>query len=1339
MTPYRKKLIEVALPLKAINEASAREKSIRHGHPSTLHLWWARRPLAACRAVLFASLVDDPDSDPVYRKADGTVDEDRAGVKRAQLFNLIEELVQWENSNNPRVINAARAEIARCVASRKIEFGELAKDTIIFGDKKGQKHPKGPISDDGTTAWEIVLMKARPEVVNAFLAEYAPPVLDPFCGGGSIPLEAQRLGLRAYASDLNPVPVLITKALIEIPPKFAGRPPVNPKSKIENPKLQVWQGAQGLAEDVRYYGQWMRDEAEKRIGHLYPKVKITKEMAKDRPDLKEYVGQELTVIAWLWARTVASPNPACGGAHVPLVNSFWLSTKKGKEAYVEPVIDRKTNSYRFVVRTGKPKDKAAVDTGTKLGRGCKFRCLLSDQPIPESHIKDAGMKGQLGATLLAVVAEGTRGRVYLSPECVPPVRVDRPKDLRGIDAPLADDPRNLWCLGYGLNTFDKLFTPRQLVALTTFSDLVQAARAKVLADARGSGLWPDGNQQVGLEGRPPSGAPPDGNQQVGDARGSGLWPDSNQGVGLVDSRHCVGLEGRPPSVTDGNQQVGLEGRPPSGAPPAKGYYRRGEKHPPHLDEPGLIQHVTFRLAGSLPASRLAELKESLGSQRITAEQYREELEAELDKGHGPDWLRQPAVADIVQKALEHFDGQRYDLLAWNIMPNHVHVLFAPRAGYRLPDILHSWKSFTAKECNRLLNRRGPFWQDDYFDRYIRDDDDYWRTTEYVLNNGGRASSPTLANRIHEIRPARGSGLWPDSNQGVGLADSRHYVGLEGRPPAVTDGNQQVGLEGRPPAGQPPSDLPLADGGTGPQAYADAVATYLAFAIDRALDRCSTICSWDSSPKMEALRSTFSRQALPMTWDFAEGNPFSESSGNWNKNLEWVTLVIEKLPHGKSGAVKQLDATAAINGVESPMISTDPPYYDNIGYADLSDFFYVWLRRSLKDVYPSLFATALTPKAQELIASPYRHDGDKRKAQEFFETGLGQAFARMHEAHAADYPLTVYYAFKQQEEDDFGERASRPHEREEAAGTAAPPVSPPVSTGWETMLAGLIRAGFAITGTWPMRTELGNRMVGMGTNALASSIVLVCRPRPADARLATRKEFINALRQELPEALKNLQHGNIAPVDMAQSAIGPGMAVFTRYSKVIESDGKPMSVRTALGIINQVLDEVLAEQEGDFDADTRWALAWFDQHGMEEGPFGVAETLSKAKNTAVNGLVEAGVVKARGGKVRLVKREELPDTWDPATDKRLTVWETTQHLIRTLQTKGESEAATLLNKLGGLGETARELAYRLYSICERKKWADEALAYNSLVIAWPELSKLALSSRNRQTSTQQEMF
>jgi putative DNA methylase len=1021
--PYRKKLIEVALPLKAINEASAREKSIRHGHPSTLHLWWARRPLAACRAVLFASLVDDPDSDPAFQKPDGKPDEERAGTKRANLFNLIEELVQWENSNSQSVLHSARTEIARCVASRLIETGNLKPDAVIVEKVKAKDFvAKGhcrPVSlglDEkaGRVRFSFDTNGLPPiEAVNTFLAKYAPPVLDPFCGGGSIPLEAQRLGMRAYGSDLNPVPVLITKALIEIPPKFAGRPPVNPEwqAKTDAQKAMTqWQGAGGLAEDVRYYGQWMRDEAEKRIGHLYPKVKITAEMAKDRPDLKGYVGQELTVIAWLWARTVASSNPACEGAHVPLVRSYWLSTKKGKEAYVEPVIDRKANSYRFVVRTAKPKDDFDPKKGTVVRTGAT--CLLTDSPISFDHIRAEGKAGRMEAKLMAIVAEGSRERLYLSPnqEQAETAQTGIPKSIPDTDIPTL-------ALGfrvqlYGMDKHYKLFTPRQLVALTTFSDLVQEARVKALADAE----------------------------------------------------------------------------------------------------------------------------------------------------------------------------------------------------------------------------RGGF----------------------------------------------------------------------------------------------PSDTrPLADGGTGSHAYADALATYLAFGVDKnSLTNC-TLATWQTNP--DRLTQALSRQALPMTWDYAEANPLSEAGGGYALTAISVGEVLDKFIgyDAPEGHAEQLDAMADRSAAYRQLISTDPPYYDNIGYADLSDWFYVWLRRSLKSVYPSLFATALTPKKQELIASPHRHDESKEQARQFFETGLGKAFSRMLEVHPADYPLTVYYAFKQSEtEDDADEESS------ESQQTA--------STGWETMLGGLVRSGFSITGTWPMRTELiGN--LKKNVSALASSIVLVCRPRPANSSIATRKQFMAALRVELPEALRNLQHGNIAPVDMAQSAIGPGMGVFSRYAKVIESDGSPMTVRTALGIINQVLDEVLAEQEGEFDADTRWALAWFEQFGMKEEAFGIAETLSKAKNTAVNGLVEAGIVKAKSGKVQLLSRAELPEDWNPATDKRLTVWETTQHLIRLLETKGETEAADLLSRLGGLGETARDLAYRLYSICERKKWADEALAYNSLVIAWPELTKLALSGKTRQSSTTPNLF
>lgn len=1029
--PYRKKLIEVSLPLAAINAESAREKSIRHGHPSTLHLWWARRPLAACRAVLFSSLVDDPDSDPQYLNADGAVDEETAGIKRADLFNLIEELVMWENSNNSDVIRTARAEIARCVASRLIETGVLKKETVI-GEKttaynlvtRGHCRPI-PLGLDkkvGRVRFSFDVSTLPPaEVVNAFLAEHAPPVLDPFAGGGSIPLEAQRLGLRAHASDLNPVPVLINKALIEIPPKFAGRPPVNPdarggltasKGKVKKTKKVVehdWPGSTGLAEDVRYYGQWMRDEAEKRIGHLYPKVEVTAEMAQDRPDLLPYVGQQLTAIAWIWARTVASSSPVYQGIHVPLVRSYWLSRKVGKLAWIEPVVDRGKRTYRFVVRTGTPTDeqKKAIEAGSKLGRGCKFRCILSDEPIPESHIKTEGPGGNLGATLLAVVADGVKGRFYLSPDEVPHVEVDRPIDLNGIDVPLADDPRNLWCLGYGLNTFDKLFTSRQLIALTTFANVVVEARNRIRSDA------------------------------------------------------------------------------------------------------------------------------------------------------------------------------------------------------------------------------------------------------------ARCEFPN-------------------------------------------------------------DDKSLADFGTGAAAYADAITTYLAFAQSKACNRNTSLCVWET--KMDRLVATFGRQALPMVWDFAETNPFAGAGGDIYGTVDSVCEVLDKLVDGPVGTVNQTDATADLISTSRPLVSTDPPYYDNIGYADLSDFFYVWLRRTLAGVFPKLLTTVLTPKAQELIATPYRHDGDKLRSQQFFEDGLGKAFASLQRSHDGSFPLTIYYAFKQAESDETED------EGDEVPSSVA-------STGWETMLEGVRRAGFSVTGTWPIRTEQPKGLRAYNQNSLASSIVLVCRLRPDNASLATRKDFITALRRELPEALRNLQRGNIAPVDLAQAAIGPGMAVFTRYAKVLESDGAPMTVRTSLGLINQTLDEVLAEQEGEFDGDTRWALAWFEQFAMDDGPFGDAETLSKAKNTAVNGLEEARIISARAGKVRLVKRDELSLDWNPTTDKRLTVWEVTQHLIHRLDQKGETGAAELVAQLGGIAEVSRDLAYRLYSTCERKKWAQEALAYNSLVVAWPELTKLARqeqSQRDRQT-------
>ncbi len=957
----RRKLIEVALPLEAINKESAREKSIRHGHPSTLHLWWARRPLAACRAVLFASLVDDPSAWP-----DLFPTEEEQEAERKRIFSIIEELVLWENSTNKEVILKAQTEIA-C---------SIARD-------RGDAMPEGA------------------DAIRQYIADHAPPVLDPFCGGGSIPLEAQRLGLEAHGSDLNPVAVLITKALIEIPPKFAGLPPVNPESRKQTHFGSGWEGAKGLAEDVRYYGQWMRDEAEKRIGHLYPKVKVTVEMAEDRPDLKDYVGKELTVIAWLWARTVASPNPAVHGAHVPLIRSFWLSTKKGKEAWVEPIVDRERNEYRFEVRTGTPNEETCRrnDVGTKpAGRGSNFECILSTTLINGKYIKVEGQAGRMASHLMAVVVEGHRRRVYLSPTLDMIVTASSAKPTWRPTQELVGKAADQLPL-YGMKQYWQIFTPRQLVALTTFSDLVQSARERVLADAA-----------------------------------AGLLPED--------------------------------------------------------------------------------------------------------------------------------------------------------------------------------------------------------------------------------------------------------------------------------------DRRLEDGGRGAVAYADAVATYLGLAVSKLADSQSSLCIWKSS--MDQTIHVFGRQALPMVWDFSESNAFGGYAGDFQTTLKNMMRVVDQIPTGYSAFVKQLDVTAVSSNISHSLVSTDPPYYDNIGYSDLSDFFYIWLRRSLSEIYPSLFTTLLTPKNQELIASTYRHGGDKNKSMVFFEKGLEKAFSQMHGIQDNKYPLTVYYAFKQAE-------ASNKEGKETVIA----------STGWQTMLSSLINSGFSILGTWPLRTELANRMVGAGTNALASSIVLVCRPRPDDAPLATRREFLSALREELPDAMRTLQQGNIAPVDLAQSTIGPGMSVFTRYAKVMESDGAAMSVRTALALINQVLDEVLAEQEGEFDSDTRWAISWFEQFGTREGPYGDAETLSKAKNTAVSGLVEAGIIEAKGGKVRLLPREDLPGDWDPATDRRLTVWESTQHLIQALETEGEQGAAVILRKLGvGMGEAARDLAYRLYAACDRMKWAKEALAYNSLIISWTEIAALTHEAEKR---------
>ena len=965
-----RKLIEVALPLDAINVAAAREKSIRHGHPSTLHLWWARRPLAAARAVIFGQMVNDPswkwelehpeEIPPNNLKASWA-------ASRKRLFGILEDLVKWESTTNVEVLEKARAEIRKSWR----ETCDLNKD--------------------------------HPLAATLFLQDKLPAFHDPFAGGGALPLEAQRLGLEAYASDLNPVAVLINKAMIEIPPKFAGKQPVNPswQGKRDDEKVMTqWGGAQGLAQDVRHYGQWIRDEAEKRIGALYPKVSVTPEMVRERRDLKPYVGSALTVVAWLWARTVKSPNPAFAHVDVPLASSFLLSPMSGKEAYVEPIIEN--GGYRFSVIVGPPRDAEAVKSGTKLTRA-NFTCLMSGTPISGDYIKAEGAAGRMGARLMAIVAEGERGRVYLGPIPEHEAAAQRAAPTWRPDGQIASRMTGGNCTPYGLTSWGDLFTPRQLVALTTFSDLVQEARELVRHDAVAAGLVED-------------------------------------------------------------------------------------------------------------------------------------------------------------------------------------------------------------------------------------------------------------------------------------------------------------------------EIPLRDGGSGATAYAESVAIYLSFLISKLADKGSTLCTWDAGPssnrtssgrsaRVATVRVTFGRQALPMTWDFAEVNFFSESVGSIETVVKTLSTPLEYLSSDiKSGSALQADAQRQTLS-QGAVVSTDPPYYDNIGYADLSDFFYVWLRRSLKPVFPELFATLAVPKAEELVATPHRH-ASKGHAELFFLHGMTQAMHRLAvQAHPA-FPVTVYYAFKQAESDGVD-------------GTT--------NTGWDTFLAAVIESGFAISGTWPMRTEMSNRMIGSGANALASSIVLVCRPRPANAGTISRRVFLRELNKVLPEALDEMTKGSgddrspVAPVDLSQAIIGPGMGVFSKYAAVLEADGSAMDVRTALQLINRFL------AEDDFDHDTQFCLRWFEQNGWKEGKFGEADTLARAKGTSVDGVRQAGVLLAEGGIVRLLKWAEYPADWDPAADQRLPIWEVLHQLIRVFKTGGESVAGAMLASVQEKLEATRQLAYRLYTLCERAGWPEDARSYNEIVTSWTAIESAAAAA------------
>ena len=905
--PAKRKLIEVALPLETINRESAREKSIRYGHPSTLHLWWARRPLAAARAVLFAQLVDDPSS-----HADRFPTEEAQRAERDRLHGIIERLVVWENTRDKALLAEAHAEILASTGGNP------------------------------------------------------PPILDPFAGGGTIPLEAQRLGLEAHASDLNPVAVLINKALIEIPLKFAGERPVFPG--LADSRLGDWDDATGLAADVRAYGEWMRNEAERRIGRHYPDAKLED-------------GTNASIIAWIWARTVTCPNPACG-IEMPLVRSWWLGKKRGKEAWVRPIIapnPRHTSGKRveFEIGHGAAGAPSGDDDGT-IGRN-GATCIACGSAVALEYVRASSRDAGLGAQLMAIVADGHRQRVYLPSDDVHrrAAAVERPESAP--DASLPAQALGFRVQNYGFTHWADLFTNRQLLTLTTFSDLVVEARERVVA-------------------------------------------------------------------------------------------------------------------------------------------------------HG-----------------------------------------------------------------------------------------------------------------------------------------------------------------------------------GSSEYADAVATYLGLGVSRTADLGNSFALWSNS-RDQAVH-LFGKQTISMVWDFPETTPFGNAAGSYLVSLG--SLVRSIVITGRVRAeVVQCDAST--RGYRGALLSTDPPYYDNIGYSDLSDFFYVWLRRSLRAVYPDLLSTVLVPKAEELVANPYRHDG-KDGAKEFFEEGFRRVFARARESALAEFPITVYYAFKQS---GAGEE-----------GTA--------STGWETLLDGMIRSGWAITATWPLRSERQGRMRDNGSNALASSIVLALRPRDDDAPTTDRRAFIAALHDELPDALRKLQQGAIAPVDLPQAAIGPGMAVFSSYAKVIENDGTPMTVRSALARINEILDQVLNEQEGDFDASTRFAIAWYRQHGYATGKFGVADDLARARNTAVETMERDGILTSAAGKVTLLSPSKMPEGYDVLADDRVGVWEVLHHLIALLRRDGLPDAGAFLASVRARPDAAidvelvKELAFLLFSIAEKNGWIQDALAFNTVATAWPDVIQ---ASRTPQTAT-----
>jgi putative DNA methylase len=927
----KRKLIEVSLPLPEINDASSYDKMPGIGpHPKGIHHWWARLPLPAARAVLFASVVDDPEAHPEKFPT-----EEAQNAERERLFGILRDLMEKRLHEAPEVYAKARAEML--------------------------KHCDGKL----------------------------PTLFDPFAGGGSIPLEANRLGFETHAGDLNPVAVLLNKCNLELAPPWINHAPINPEERRQIGGASAWRGTDGLAADIRYFGRIVHERTLARIGRLYPRARVSKGSA--------------AVIAWIWTRTVASPNPAARGAHVPLMSTFWLSTKKGAEAWLEAVVDKTKGTYRFEVKTGTPKDRNRISAGTKVGRG-GFKCLLSDDPIPFDYIRSQGQKNALGEVLVAIIAEAGRGRVYLpaSDEQIDAARAAKPHGYPETDLP--EQALGFRIQNYGVHHHWQMFTPRQLTALVTLSEAVRNISTDVVRGAVASGM----------------------------------------------------------SKSDSEE------------------------------------------------------------------------------------------------------------------------------------------------------------------------------------------------------------------------------------------------------------------------YAKSIITFLTLAIDRCASFNNRFCRWNGNQTV----FIFTRQAIPMLWDFSEANIMGERAVCWHTAYNICADAVATIASNDKtpASASQIDAASGANGIGNLLVSTDPPYYDNIGYAALSDFFYVWLRPLLGELYRDLFSTVLVPKQPELTASPERFGGDKNKAKEHFESGFRSAFTALRKKMDSRFPLTVYYAFRQ---DDEG---SEPADEDDSETID-------LTTGWETLLEALISSGFQITATWPVRASFSWRMRALSSNALASYIVLACRPRLDDAAQISSVQFRQELKRILPAALRHLQQGNIAPVDFAQAAIGPGMAIYSRYGRILESSGKNLSVRAALGIINQALTEVLSELEDDFDADTRWAIAWFEEHGFSAGDYGNAEVLSKAKATSVSGLSQVGLVQSKGGKVRLLRPEELPTNWTPENEHRLTVWGMTHHLLRFYyhEKAGDEATASLLRKLGSNGEVARELAYRLFKIAESKKLASEAQAYNSLVLGWPEVARIARATPATAEAIQQRLI